>query len=239
MKCGLRVSVMKRKPTKRTEAKASLVFPRACRLLKDMSDQEFARICECMHVREIHLRNKETFVRESDPCRSIGIVVVGAVRLCRQRLDGGRAVLETVHENGVFGTTYVFRDAKTMGISMSAVGETVVLLFDVERIPHPCHKVCSAHMLFVRNLLVVMSQTTFQLKQKLRILSQRTIRGRLMLFLQIRAKRAQSNEFDIPFDRQALADFLCVERSALSAELSKLRREGLVESVKSHFRLKG
>ena len=214
-----------------------IIFPRACLLLKDVDEAGFARLCECMRVKELHLRNKETFIRESDPCRQIGIVALGAVQLSRQRLNGTRAVLETIHENGAFGMTYVFRDAKTMGISMSAVGETVVLLFDTERLLHPCHRVCSAHVQFMHNLLAVMSQTTFQIKQKLRILSQRTIRSRLMLFLQIRAKRAQSREFDIPFDRQALADYLCVERSALSAELSKLRRERKVESVKSHFKL--
>ena len=220
-----------------SKAKAGLIFPRACRLLKDLDEAGFARICECMRVRELHLRNKETFICEADPCDRIGIVVLGAVRLSRQRLDGSRAVLETIHENGAFGMTYVFRDAKTMGISISAVGETVVLLFDTDRLLHPCHKVCAAHVQFMHNLLSVMSQTTFQLKQKLRILSQRTIRGRVLLFLQIRAKRAQSREFDIPFDRQALADFLCVDRSALSAELSKLRKERKVESVKNHFKM--
>ena len=234
-----------RKPAKKTTRavrpvpKKLPLFPRACRLLKDLDDEGFARLCECMHVRELHLRNKEAFIRENDPCNRIGIVVMGAVQLSRQRIDGGRAVLETIRENGVFGTTYVFRDVPTMGISASAVGETVVLLFDTDRITQPCHKVCSAHVRFLRNLLAVMSQTTFQLKQKLRILSQRTIRGRLMLFLQIRAKRAKSAEFDIPFDRQALADYLCVDRSALSAELSKLRDEGKVESVKNHFKLLG
>ena len=122
---------------------------------------------------------------------------------------------------------------------MSAVGDTTVILLEIEKITHPCHKVCAAHLQFVKNLLTVMSQKTFALKQKLRILSQRTIRGRLMLFLQIRAKRAKSNEFEIPFDRQALADFLCVDRSALSAELSKLRKERKVESVKNRFKLLG
>ena len=185
----------------------------------------------------LKLRNKETFIVESDPPDRIGIVVTGAVRLTRQRLDGGRNVLETIQPNDVFGTTYVFRDAPTMGISMSAVGDTTVILLEIEKITQPCHKVCAAHLQFVKNLLNVMSQKTFALKQKLRILSQRTIRGRLMLFLQIRAKRAKSNEFEIPFDRQALADFLCVDRSALSAELSKLRRERLVESVKNRFKL--
>ena len=221
----------------RKPRKPPFIFPRACRLLKDLDDEGFSRICECMHVRQLHLRNKQTFIVESDPCDHIGIVVIGAVRLTRLRIDGGRNVLETVPENGVFGATYVFRDVPTMGISMSAVGETTVLLFEVSRITSPCHKVCDAHIRFLRNLLTVMSQTTFALKQKLRILSQRSIRGRLMLFLNIRAKRAKSNEFDIPFDRQALADYLCVDRSALSAELSKLRAEGKVEAVKHHFRL--
>ena len=217
--------------------KPPVVFPRACRLLKDIDDEGFCRLCECMNVTELHLKNKQTFIVESDPCDHIGIVVTGAVRLTRLRIDGGRNVLETIPPCGVFGMTYVFRDVPTMGISMSAVGDTTVLLFETKRITRPCHKVCDAHMQFVRNLLTVMSQTTFALKQKLRILSQRTIRGRLMLFLHIRAKREKSNEFDISFDRQALADYLCVDRSALSAELSKLRAEHKVESVKCHFKL--
>ena len=217
--------------------KPKIIFPVACRLLKDLGEDGFARICECMHAKELHLRNKETFIVESDPPNCIGIVVTGAVRLTRQRLDGGRNVLETIQPNDVFGTTYVFRDAPTMGISMSAVGDTTVILLEIDKVTRPCHKVCAAHLQFVRNLLTVMSQKTFALKQKLRILSQRTIRGRLMLFLQIRAKRAKSNEFEIPFDRQALADFLCVDRSALSAELSKLRKERKVESVKNRFKL--
>ena len=217
--------------------KPPVVFPRACRLLKDVDDEGFCRLCECMNVKELHLRNKQTFIVESDPCNRIGIVVTGQVRLTRLRVDGGRNVLETISPNGVFGATYVFRDVATMGINISAVGDTTVLLFETANITRPCHNVCDAHMQFVRNLLAVMSQTTFALKQKLRILSQRTIRDRLMLFLNIRAKRAKSSEFDIQFNRQELADYLCVDRSALSAELSKLRAEGRVESVKGHFKL--
>ena len=222
---------------KKPESK--LIFPRACRLFKDVEEAGFARLCECMHVKELHLKNNETFIRESDPCNRIGVVVLGAVQLSRQRFDGSRAVLEAIREGGAFGMTYAFRDAKSMGISIRAVGDAVVLLFDSDSIPRPCHKLCPAHLHFLHNLLTVMSQTTFQIKRKLRILSQRTIRGRLLLFLRILAKREQAKEFDIPFGRQALADFLCVDRSALSAELSKLRRERKVESVKNHFKLLG
>ena len=144
--------------------KAKIVFPVACRLLKDLDEEGFARICECLHAKELHLRNKETFIVESDPCDRIGIVLTGAVRLSRQRLNGGRNVLETIQPNDTFGATYVFRDVKTMNISMSAVGDTRVILFETERITTPCHKVCFAHMQFVRNLLTVMSQKTVALK---------------------------------------------------------------------------
>lgn len=231
---------MKNQKTKcaaKTSEPPPLIFPRGCRLLKDIDEAGFRQLCECMNAEELHLKNRDTFINESDPCKRIGIVVTGAVRLTRTRIDGGRSVLETVRENGVIGSTYVFRDVATMGISMSAVGETIVLLFEIDRLTRPCHKFCNAHMQFVRNLLAVMSQTTFALKQKLRILSQRTIRNRLLVFLNICAKREKSKEFDILFDRQALADYLCVDRSALSAELSKLRSERKVESFKNHFKL--
>lgn len=214
-----------------------LAFPRGCALLKDITETEYRELCVWLKARERHLLNRQSLVGENDPCKWIGIVLSGAIRLTRSRMDGGRNVLETVATNDTFGATYVFRGQPTMGIAMSAVGETSVIVFDVGDMLECGHVVKLGHLKFLRNLLTVMSQKTFQIKQKLRILSQRTIRGRLLLLLNILAKRAKSLEFDIPFDRQSLADYLCVERSALSAEISKLRREGLLESTKNHFRL--
>jgi len=218
--------------------KNEIIFPRASRLLKGIDDAGFAKLCECLKVRELHLCNKQMFISESDPCDRIGLVAYGGVRLSRQRMDGGRSVLENVPPGDVFGTTYAFRDADAMGISASAVGDTAVLMFDTAALLRPHRDAAEAQMTFVRNLLAVMSQKTFQMKQKLRILSKRTIRERVMLTLQICAKRAKSDEFDIPFDRQAFADYLCVDRCALSAELSRLQKEGRLTFVKNHFRLK-
>jgi len=217
--------------------RTKIIFPRASRLLKDIDDDGFAKLCACLNVRELRLFNKQLFISESDPCDRIGLVALGGVRLSRLRLDGGRSVLENVPPGDVFGTTYAFRDADAMGISASAVGETVVLMFDTSAIVRPNREATDVQMTFVRNLFAVMSQKTFQMKQKLRILSKRTIRERVLLTLQICAKRAKSNVFDIPFDRQALADYLCVDRCALSAELSKLQNEGRISFVKNHFQL--
>jgi len=212
-----------------------IIFPRASRLMRGIDEAGFKRLCDCLRVRELHVLNKQTFIREDDPCDVIGLVALGSVQLSRTRIDGGRNVLETVPAGDVFGVTYAFRDASTMGINATSIGESVVLLFSTECITRPCGNVCAEHLQFVRNLLAITSQKTFQMKQKLRILSRRTIRERLMLALQICAKRAKSNEFDLSLDRQALADYLCVDRCALSAELSRLQREGVLTFEKSHF----
>ncbi len=216
---------------------SSIIYPKACRLLKDLGEDGFKRICECMHAEELHLRNKEAFIFETDSCNKIGVVVMGAVQLTRKRIDGSRVVLEKVLANDSFGATYAFRDVKTMGIGMNAVGETTVILFDTENITRPCHKVCFAHLQFLKNLLAVMSQKAFQIKQKLRIVSQRTIKDRLMTLLNIYAKRMKSCEFDLPYNRQALADFLCVDRSALSNEISKLQKAKIIDVERNHFKL--
>lgn len=215
-----------------------IVFPRACRLLRDMDEAGFRRLCGCLHARERHLLNRETLVFEHEPCDKIGIVVFGRVRLSRQRADGGRIVLEDVDPCGVFGTTYAFQDVPVTGVTVTSVGESTVLLFGTQNITRPCRRVCAAHLQLMRNLLTVMSAKTYHLRHRLRILSLRTIRDRLMLYLETLARQKKEREFDISFDRQALADYLCVDRSALSAELSKMRAEGLLDFARNHFRLR-
>jgi CRP-like cAMP-binding protein len=101
-----------------------------------------------------------------------------------------------------------------------------------------CSSSCGFHSRLIRNLLAIVASKTIQLNQKLELLSHRSIRERLMHYLLGCAKKADASQFTIPYDRQQLADYLCVERSALSAEISKLQKEGILESRRSWFLLK-
>jgi len=208
-----------------------------CRLLAGIEAKDFARLCECLSVRERNLFDKETFLFEDAPCDKIGLVISGSVQMSRRRTDGGRLVLETVMPGDVFGSTYAFRDGSKVGITLTAVGETTVLLFETHKFTRPVPGLGEAHLRLLHNLLAIMSHKTLQMKQKLRILSKRTIRERVMATLRILSHRAQSHEFDMPFDRQAFADYLCVDRCALSAELSKLQRDGVIAFDRRRFRL--
>ena len=111
------------------------------------------------------------------------------------------------------------------------------MLIDCNHILHTCSNNCGFHQQLIFNLMKDLAVKTLLFHQKIEITSKRTTREKLMTYLLIQAKRVNSNSFDIPFDRQELADYLEVERSGLSAEISKLRQEGILESHKNHFEL--
>ena len=124
-------------------------------------------------------------------------------------------------------------------MSVWAVEDSGVLLLDIARVVGACPSSCAFHSRLVTNLLSVLAGKNILLSAKLEHVSQRTIREKLLSYLNAQAALAGSDSFAIPFDRQALADYLCVDRSALSRELSALRREGIVEAEKNRFRLLG
>ena len=122
-------------------------------------------------------------------------------------------------------------------ISVMAVEDSKVLLIDSRRITVTCANACGFHNTLVQNLLQLVSQKSLHLSRKIRFMSEKTTQDKLMAYLLDQAKEAGTAEFTIPLDRQGLADFLGVERSAMSAELSKLRAKGVLETEGSRFRL--
>ena len=124
-----------------------------------------------------------------------------------------------------------------MSVDVTAVGETEVLMLNAERLAHTCSNACEFHSRLILNLLRVMASKNLTMNRKLQITSRRTTREKLLAYLEMQAKQAGNPSFTVPFDRQGLADFLEVDRSGLSAEIGKLRREGVLTSSKNRFTL--
>ncbi len=123
----------------------------------------------------------------------------------------------------------------SVDIEVNEDGET--LLLKAARIVTPCENACAFHSRLVRNIMRMLAVKTLELNSKIDILSRRATADRLMAYLHAASKENGSRAFDIPLDRQGLADYLCVERSALSDEISRLCRAGVISSHKSHFAL--
>ena len=155
----------------------------------------------------------------------------------REDFYGNRSIVAHIAPSELFGETYACAGVSSLPVSVVADEDSRILLLDSRRIATCCSNACEFHNRVIYNLLRLVATKNLVYDQKIQITSQRTTREKLMAYLLNQAKLQGSNSFTIPYDRQGLADYLEVDRSGLSAEISKLRKEGVLESEKNHFTL--
>ena len=208
-----------------------------CSLFDGVHPEDLANILGCLGARPLTVKKGQTVFHEGDSTIYVGIVLTGAVKLLREDYFGNRSIVAHIGAKQLFGESYAFSGAQTLPVSVTADEDSQILLLDSRRITVCCANACAFHSQVIFNLLRIVASKNLVLHQKIQITSQRTTREKLMSYLLNEAKRQSSNTFSIPYDRQALADYLEVDRSGLSAEISKLRKEGVLECEKSTFRL--
>ena len=206
-------------------------------LFADIQRSDAEAMIGCLGARAERYQSGEAILREGEPADRLGLVLAGRAQVTRTDYDGNRSVLTDVGPGEMFAEAFAFADVPRMPVDVTAVEETNVLLLDAQRITHTCTNACEFHNRLILNLLGVVASKNLAMNRKLEITARRTTREKLLTYLEMQAKRAGSASFTIPFDRQALADYLEVDRSGLSAEIGRLRREGVLESERSRFTL--
>ena len=167
----------------------------------------------------------------------MGIVLTGAVQTVQDDYFGNRSILSMAGPGQLFAEGFACAGAETIPVSVVASTDSEVMLIDCSHIMTICHNVCAFHNQMIRNLLHSVAKSNLQLNQKIEILSKRTTREKVMAYLLSEAKIQGSDEFTIPYDRQELADYLGVERSAMSTVIGQLRDDGIIQVNRRHFRL--
>ena len=208
-----------------------------CPLFDGIAESDLGAMLGCLRARVMPMKKGQTVLREGDSTESVGIVLTGAVQILREDYFGNRSIMGYIGPTQLFGESYAFSGAKTLPVSVVADADGSVLLIDSRRISSCCANVCEFHNRMIENMLRLVATHNLMLHQKIYITSKRSTREKLMTYLLSQAKQHGSNRFTIPFDRQALADYLEVDRSGLSVEISKLRKEGVLESEKNTFTL--
>ena len=208
-----------------------------CPLFEGIDTVDLQSMLGCLGANTVSVKKGQALFREGDSTIYIGIVLSGSVQIIREDYYGNRSIMAHIGPKQLFGESYAFSGAPALPVSIIADEDTEALLLDSRRISVCCSNACSFHSQVIYNLLRLVAQNNLVLHQKIQITSKRTTREKLMAYLLSQAKRQGSNAFTIPYDRQELADYLEVDRSGLSAEISKLRREGILECEKSSFRL--
>lgn len=208
-----------------------------CLLFSGVSGGEISAMLGCLNA-SVVIAEKDAFVfHEGEAARHVGIVLSGNVQIIRDDFFGNRSIVDTVSPGELFGETFACAEIDEIPVSVIASEKSEIMLVDCRRIIMTCGNSCEFHNKMIHNLLRVVARKNLNFNRKIEIISKRTTRDKLMTYLMGQAKNNNSDEFRIPFDRQELADYLGVERSALSAEMSRMRKDGLIEYNKNIFKI--
>lgn len=208
-----------------------------CPLFCEIEDENLFRMLHCLGARVEKYDKKYTVFSEGSPALCIGIVLCGSVQTVQFDYCGNRNILSHAHASEVFAEEFACASVQALPVSVVAAETCEVLLLDCLHILQTCHNHCGFHQQLIYNMMKILATKNLILHKRIEITSKRSTREKLLTYLMAYAKSQQCNEFDIPFDRQELADYLEVDRSGLSAEIGRLRAEGVLESNKNHFRL--
>lgn len=208
-------------------------------LFRHCTSQEIREMLSCLCAEQRGYEKGQSIFRAGETISSLGVVLSG--RVCIESCDlwGNKTLLDSMGAGQIFAETYACVPQEPLLVDVTAAEACRILFLNAERVLTVCDRGCPHHARLIRNLLTLSSQKNLLLSRKILYTAPKSIRGRLLSYLSDQALRAGSNRFTIPFQRQQLADYLNVDRSALSNELGKLQREGLIKTKRNEFELYG
>lgn len=208
-----------------------------CELFEGIHEDDFERMMSCLGAKEKKFDKDNFIFYEGDPAEFVGIVLSGGVNIIHDSYWGDRTILTHVEPFGLFGEAFSCAELETLPVSAVASDKSVIVLIDYRKVVKTCSPACVFHGQLIANMLRILARKNILLTRKLESLSQRTTREKLLSFLSEQAIQAQSNCVTLPYNRQELADYLCVDRSALSRELAAMKNESLIDYEKNNFTL--
>ena len=214
-----------------------LDFLTQTQLFRNIPVGELSGLLNCLRAVRRQYEKGAVLCSAGERTASIGLVLSGSVHIESDDVWGNKSILSSVGPGQVFAETYACLPDEPLMVSVTAAEDTAVLFLHAPHMLAPCTQTCICHAQLIRNLLFVSARKNLELSRRAFHTAPKTIRGRLLSYLSMQAIRTGSDSFSIPFDRQQLADYLGVDRSALSAELGRMRRDGLLDFKKNRFRL--
>ena len=206
-----------------------------CLLFENMNEKDIQEALSCFHSYTKSYQKNETIYHTGEHIHCLGIVLEGLVQIENNDVWGNHSLLNHIYPYQVFGETYAYLD-EALRVDIIALQKSEILFLDLKQIHS--HPECVHHQKIIQNLLSITMESNLNLSRRMIHTSSKTIRSRLLSYLSDEAIIQKNNHFSIPYNRQQLADYLAVDRSALSHELSQMKKEGLIDYHKNHFHLK-
>ncbi|MEG0912499.1 MAG: Crp/Fnr family transcriptional regulator [Oscillospiraceae bacterium] len=206
-------------------------------LFGGICDSDCEKMYKCLRAKTVGYCENETIYTYGESSLNIGIVLSGTVSLEKIDFDGNRTILDRLSSGDVFGETEVFAPATGDEIIVVCESKCAIVFIPRAAITQRCSKVCECHTRLLDNLLEMISNKAKRLSERVQILSNRTIRDKLMCFYMLEAAKQKSRKILLPFSVSMLADYICADRSAMMREIGNMNRDGLIESDRRRISL--
>lgn len=216
--------------------KKYLPILKKCPLFFNVSDEDLIIMLNCLGAKVDVFDKKYTIFNEGKPIKHMGILLSGKAQIIQMDFYGNKSIIANVEPGELFAEAFACNNV-TLPVSIVADEKSEIMFISSAHILHTCSNACSFHNQLIYNLMKSLAEKNVAFYEKIEVTSKRTTREKLLTYLDLQAKKHGNSTFNIPFDRQGLADYLDVDRSGLSVEIGKLKKEGVIDSYKSSFKL--
>lgn len=207
-------------------------------LFKGINEKEAEEVLKCLQTRQQNYKKNDIIFHAGKQVEAFGLVLYGSVTIENDDIWGNKSILDNIVAGQLFAETYACLSEEHLMVHVVALEDCSILFLNIKQLLNTCQTMCPYHSRLIYNLLSIMAQKNLNLTHKIFHTSPKSIRNRLLSYLSSQVIKEEKYQFEIPFNRQQLADYLNVDRSALSNELGKMKREGLIEYNKNTFFVK-
>ena len=203
-------------------------------LFEGIDAADMDRMFECLNAERKSFRKDDILLLAGDKPRYIGVVIDGELHINREDRDGNRSLIAAVTPGQIFAEALCCADVPESPVTVTAETDSLILLLDFSRLLSTCSNSCVFHSRLIQNMIKLIAEKNLLMQDRMEIISMKSIRAKMTSYLETFIP-AYGSRITIPFNREQLADHLCVERSALSHELARMKRDGLIDYHKNTF----
>lgn len=207
------------------------------KLFSGIAPEEIAELLDCLQARRVQYGSGEMIIEEGSRVRKFGVMLSGHARSIKWDTSDRVIILTLLEKGSEIGVLLAAQPEKESPVSIQAQDNVTVLMIPYDRVLASCARACPKHARLLRNYISIVAEKGLVLHERIDCLLKPTVREKILTYL-LRISREQKNDsFQIPLNRNAMSEYLNIERSALSRELSNMKRDGLIDYHLNSFTL--
>lgn len=210
---------------------------RQCPLFDHIATKDLVQMLTCIGARIVSYAPKIYIWDEEDIIEDVGVILRGQIDMVSEDIYEHRTTLVRMGPHELFGESFALSDSKRSTVSFMTIESCTVLYLPIQRVLHICSNSCPFHQRLIQNMFYTLSLKNQQLIEKSAIVSKPSLQDKIWTYLNLEAERQQKIYFEIPLNRNEMADYLCANRSALTRELKHMKEKGLIDFDKNTFHL--